>query len=177
MKLLATALLVSILRAPQYYQETLPGPFYESPESRRERLEPVAEELAEHAASLFEAAALIELGKAETNWARYVSERGCPNRPPKSPNCDGGRALGPFQLHRSACARAWAAEPGSREELHESTLCAIRLMRAGYRKCGDLPGAFAFYGARGCSSPLGARRADEHATVWKIVRIEHARFK
>jgi len=94
----------------------------------------VSEEIAAVAANRVEAATLAALAWHETKLSRLVLEGHC-DQLPKGMRCDGGRALGPWQLHQQACPKAWAlATPnggpeGQRESLREQARCAIRLLR------------------------------------------------
>jgi hypothetical protein len=128
----ASALLAVLLALPPYYLER-------GDPTRAPRLEAVAQELAAYPPDV--AAGLIAIGDAETHWARYVGE-GCYQIPRHAPDCDGGRALGYWQLHRSTCPAAFVSPPWSRESLHEQVACAARLWDGQSRRCLPAGGGF-----------------------------------
>lgn len=118
----------------------------------------VSEEIAIVSANRVEAATLMALAYHETKLAKLVMEGHC-DQLPKGMQCDSGKALGVFQLHKEACPAAWAlATPnggpeGQRESLHEQARCAIRLLRwNAQRGKGVAPtplhGAFSGYAAQ-----------------------------
>jgi hypothetical protein len=118
----------------------------------------VSKEIAAVAANRVEAATLMALAYHETKLSKLVMEGHC-DQLPKGMQCDGGKALGVWQLHKEACPAAWAlATPnggpeGQRESLHEQARCAIRLLRWNAKRGkgaapSELRAAFAGYAAR-----------------------------
>lgn len=147
---LQAAILVALLRLPPFALDA------ESPDARSRRLADVAAAIAEAShGDRLSAAAAVALGWTETKFAALVQEDRC-HEMPRGQRCDGGRALGVWQLHRAACPAAWS----ERGNLLLQARCAIRLLRAGRYQCGSLSGAFAFYGGRRCSWSGGFERAE-----------------
>ncbi|HVU03264.1 MAG TPA: hypothetical protein VHE30_16000 [Polyangiaceae bacterium] len=131
---------------------TYVGDRTDTPEERAALYRPVAEAIAEASRTNAEAAMLVSLAFHETNLARFVIEGRCKDGPPGQ-RCDGGKARGVFQLHRSACPDAWRLPDGSAESIRAEASCAIKLLRwNGKRGKGRAPSfahaAYAGYGAR-----------------------------
>lgn len=121
------------------------------------------------------AAALIELGHAESRWARYVLEGRCADGP-RGARCDwdyrarAPRARGPWQVW-SWCRDAWSHEDGSTAALRGGARCAARALSGAKRRCqgthaaGDWAGMFSGYRANACTWGPAAGRARRMATV------------
>lgn len=145
--------------------------------SRRARLDAVASAIAEASERYADpprvAAALLVIGRRESHWARYVGEGRC-SEGPVGMRCDPdkkgvARARTYWQLWSKACAPAWEASPGSREELSAAAKCAAGLWVGASQRCQDAPdgaiaGAFAGYRS-GCLWKGGKPRAQEWAIV------------
>jgi hypothetical protein len=108
----------------------------ESPEERALRLQPVAAEIWDASVNRPSgysraqwAAVMGALSWHETRLAKYVHAARCSDGPRGERECDSGKALGLFQVHRAACQEAWATEAGSHAELSASARCAARLLR------------------------------------------------
>ncbi len=136
MTLSAEAVLTLILSLPTWHED-LALPL----ETRNDYLRPVAEAIAEVAKNRSEARALVTVALHESRFARAVIEGRC-DEMPLGARCDNGRARGPWQVHRW-CKAAWENQDGSLEALRGGARCALRYMRAGYRRCKSLNGAFA----------------------------------
>src|SRR5690606_2825096 len=98
---------------------------------------------------------------------RYVQVGEC-EAGPVGARCDGGRARGIWQQHKSACPSVWEQEPGSIEELREGARCASRLMYGALRRCrtrapSALVGAFSGYAGASCNWAPARKR---ERTVW-----------
>jgi hypothetical protein len=151
---MTAALLALLLAQPAYYLER-PDP------TRQARLELVAAELAAYPPDV--AAGLAVIGHRESGWARYVAE-GCYQVPRRAPNCDGGRALGYWQLHRGACPAAWLSPPWTRASLHEQVACAVRLWDGASRRCLPSGGGF------GCIWADRSWSATRWATAYSVLQ-------
>lgn len=137
---------------------------------------PIAEAIAAVAADKAEAAAMISLGWHETKFSRLVLEGRC-HELPAGMRCDGGRALGPWQLHQAACPSAWVlATPTSSPEAQIASLpaqarCVVTLLRWGARRYGrsvePLLGAFGAYSTQGWQWSGAAARARTVGLVLK----------
>lgn len=79
------------------------------------------------------AAELATIVFHETRFARYVAEDRCAEGPQGRQECDGGRALGVFQLGPSF--RRGVSGPPSRERLRAEALEAGRALDLGYDRC------------------------------------------
>lgn len=124
------SLVLAVLLSLPHYT----GDRSDTPEERAALLGPVASAIAAAAKNEREAAVLVTLGFHESAFARYVVEGRCKDGPPGA-QCDGGLARGPWQVH-SWCRPLWTAQDGSSEALHAGALCAVRLTRTAYVKCG-----------------------------------------
>lgn len=96
--------------------------------AREARLRPVAMAIAGAVKTEDEASAMLALGEHETHYAEHVLGGHC-ELMPKGERCDGGRARGPWQVHRDACPVSWQFAPGDVNSLPVEAGCAIRLMR------------------------------------------------
>lgn len=146
----AAALLALLLAQPAYYLER-------GDTTRAPRLELVASELAAYPPDV--AAGLVAVGYAESGWARYVAE-GCYQVPRGAPNCDGGRALGYWQLHRTTCPAAFSVPPWTRASLREQVACSARLWDGQSRRCLERGGGF------GCVWADRSWSAERWATIF-----------
>lgn len=123
---------------------------------RRNRLSEVALAISTACGSNIElCAAEVILGDRETHYASLVQQNRC-REMPAGQRCDGGRALGPWQLHRAACPKAWEAPL----DLTIQARCVAGLLRWGKRSCGRWSGAFSYYalGRGECDWVGGGRR-------------------
>ncbi len=154
-----------------------------TPEAREARLAPVARAVSNAAKTLDEAAILVALGEHETHYAEHVLAGHC-DQMPEGERCDGGKARGPWQLHKEACQAAWVLPDSSPEALDAEAGCALRLMRwyavtkMAYQRDTPSPriapdcknamrAAFAGMGALPCDW-IGAEKRE--ATAWEIRR-------
>lgn len=120
--------------------------------------------------SIYElAAAIIILGKEESRWASHIQMGMCGKHPKsRRGECDGGRAVSPYQLHRNN-----HMTPADWEELQTvagaplATRFAARYLVGYYRICGHWEGAFASYGTGRIMCDMDA--ADTVAP-WKWVK-------
>jgi hypothetical protein len=150
---LLNATLAVMLAFPAYSLEQ------EDPESRRARLTDVAEAICgATGGSPTRAAALVTLWWMESSGAAYVQE-GCLEVPKGAPDCDGGRAATPWQLHHSACPALRELTPGSYEWLAEGAKCADRQFASAYWRCHlGWWGAFSGYAGIRCDAPWAEKR-------------------
>jgi hypothetical protein len=137
---LEATLFGALLALPPYYRE--PGDT-----TREARFRVVAHELSGLRPAV--ATALIKIGQAESGFAAYVGA-GCLVIPKGAPNCDGGRALGYWQLHRSTCPAAWRFPPWTIESLREQVTCAARLYQGAASRCLPANGSHSWPQAFGC---------------------------
>lgn len=142
-------------------------------ESREARLAPVAHAVSAASRTLDEAAVLMALGEHETNYAEHVLAGHC-DQMPEGERCDGGRARGPWQLHKEACPVAWALPDGSQEALDAEAGCAIRLLRWNAvrgREHTITPGhaAFAGYAARDWGWPGAEKRVKTSREIYRAL--------
>jgi len=152
----------------------------EPPETRRERVSPIAYHCTAYARTRNELAACLTLPIRETAVARYVQEGRCSDGP-VGERCDEGRARGPWQLHRATCPALWRTPPGSPEALRAGARCAVSLWRYALRRCrgrhpgGDLQGAYAGYrGGASCSwrgGPRNGTAARARTHRWVLGRL------
>lgn len=173
------------------------APFYgdkETPERRLVRLESAAEAMAAAAEKyrdrippLMTAAALITLGKHESNFAQFVGEGRCLDGP-KGMRCDQDpstgepRARSYYQLWKVACPKLWETEPGSREEQMVAADCAIVNWAKGWHACGPkhpdgrIAGAFAGYRTQSnCKWAPAKKRASTMAHFQSKLNAEKRR--
>lgn len=123
------------------------------------------------------AAALVALGQHESTWARYIGEDRCPEGPEGmrcDPDADGKpRALGYWQLHRTACPAAWSLAP-SLDRLFIEAECAAQAFALAADRCygknpdGVIAGALAGYRGK-CDASDGALRARTWATFHSVL--------
>lgn len=103
-----------------------------SVEERTELDRPYAEAVAKAAHTYWEAALLMSQAISETHMARYVIEGRC-MQGPAGYRCDPRhgvpRARGVWQLHETACKRAWALPESSYESIMFEAECAMQSMR------------------------------------------------
>lgn len=110
-----------------------------------------------------DAALLIALGEAESDFAGYVGA-GCVDVPPGAPDCDKGKARSYWQAWRVACPQAWELPRGEAATAAFAS-CARRRFWGAVRRCrgrhpsGPLAGGFSGYAGRGCDWPGGTARA------------------
>jgi hypothetical protein len=154
----AFAILALLNQAPVHFTDR-----DEPPSAREARLKRIA--YAIHAATKDprEQKALVVIAVAESTLARYVQEGRCMDGP-RGSRCDPKdgrpRARTVWQLWRQTCPAAWAAKPGSEEELGSGAVCTVRLVRSGWARCQTIEGMFAaMYGRPQCVSPRSAERA------------------
>lgn len=151
----------------------------EAPAARDARLRQVAVVISEAARDYEEAAALIELGDAESRYARYVMEGRCLDGPrhaqcDRDPRTGRPRAVTPWQVW-SWCQEAHRATPGSEEQLRAGAECAARHWRSAKRRCADrnpdaLVGAFSGYRGGSCAWGPAVRRAHRAREVEALLK-------
>lgn len=121
---------------------------------------------------LVPAAALVALGQHESTWAEYIGEDRCKDGP-DGMQCDPDehgkpRALGYWQLHRSACPKAWDHAPSAERLLIEAE-CAVNAFARAADRCfsknpkGTIAGALAGYRGK-CDTT----DADLRARTWDV---------
>lgn len=184
---LKTAVLTLLLQAPPHWSDV-----DEDPDTRRARLDVTAADIAE--ASLVKpkgwgstwpaldvAAAMVNLGKRESNWARYVAD-GCQVLPvhPKTgkpaAHCDRGRAHAYWQVWAVGCPALVGIVRGSREEQQAVARCSARLFVAALVRCREVDadvmvGAYAGYRSK-CDIVADTRdRARTHYEVKSKLRV------
>jgi len=169
---LLSATLAVMLAFPAYSKET------EDPESRRARLTDVAQAICSATnGSPTRAAALVTLWWKESSGAAYVQD-GCLKEdiPKGAPDCDGGLAATPWQLHHPVCPSLRDMHPGSYEWLEAGAKCADRQFRAAYWRCHlGWWGAFSGYAGLRCDSPWAEKRKNTMGEILGKIRKEIAR--
>jgi hypothetical protein len=155
----------------------------EDPLSRSERLSDIALVVSIVAPSINRSTTLIETGRSETHFARYVGEGRCLDGPPGmrcNPDSNGlPRSLSYWQLERSACPALFDAEDGTLEALCIAADCANHIWWAQYWRCysknpdGPIAGAFSGY-ATGESCVW--KPATQRAARWYAVRNDLGRL-
>jgi hypothetical protein len=153
-------ILAALLRLPQSFLD------HDTPEERIELLTPVSESIFLEARNDEEAAALIAHSWNETKNARLVLTGHC-DQMPKGQQCDGGKARGPFQVHRW-CTDAWEVPDGTLESYRAGAHCVLKTLRFGYAHCHTWEGAFA--GLRG-QAVCDWDRSEAYAKVQKQVLV------
>jgi hypothetical protein len=159
---LKAAVLALLLQAPAHWSDA-----DEAPTDRAARLDVAAADIAE--ASLVKpagwgrtwpaldvAAAMVNLGQRESQWARYVAG-GCQLPLPVNPrtgkaaaHCDRGRAHAYWQVWAVGCPALVGVVRGSREEQVATARCSARLFVAALVRCKEVDpdvmvGAYAGY--------------------------------
>ncbi len=186
---LKTAVLALLLQVPPHWSDKT-----EDPDTRRARLDVAAADIAE--AALFKpkgwgpmwpaldvAAAMVNLGRAESQWARYVAD-GCQLPLPVNPttgkaaaDCDDRRAHAYWQVWAVGCPALVGIVRGSRVEQQATARCSARLFVAALVRCRSVDtdamvGAYAGYRSK-CDIVEGAReRARKHYEVKSKLRAE-----
>ena len=143
MTLKAILLLFGLL--PTYREDT-PG----SPEKRAQQ-SALSHAIAAEKLTPDQTAFLLAWGDAETRFSLRIGAGRC-----KPWECDRGRARGPWQLHRDASMTAdtWSRMHGL-ENVPVQAREAAKKVRWALRECrGDVKGAFAVLGGRGCSGTI-----------------------
>jgi hypothetical protein len=140
--LLPTAALLTVLSSlPPASDEAEP------PEERTERLGAVAVAVAKAVDATpwpgprgELAALLVAQGYAESGFSRRIQLGQCRPR-----ECDGGRAHGPWQIHRGGIVPwdSWVAM--GQGDVEQGALYAARILASTYRACGSLEGAIGLY--------------------------------
>lgn len=123
----------------------------EPEDQRAERLERFASTISNAATDRESRSALLVLTLYESRAARYVVENRCADGPRGLLECDEGRAVGPWQLHKAHHLK---------HDLDAQARRAAALWRYHRRRCGSIEGAFAGYATGGsCSWSEAALRA------------------
>lgn len=104
---------------------------------RYNRLKPLAEAVKVVAATNEEAARLLATAYVESFFADYVGSDRCSDGPRGKDECDGGKARGFFQLHRSTCPVIWKMAP-SKERLILEATCALSYLEKSSRMCANI---------------------------------------
>jgi hypothetical protein len=161
---LKSAVLALLLQTPPHWSD-----IGEDPAARADRLSQTAVEVAMAALykptswrgawpSLDIAAALVNLGKRESQWARYVAD-GChalpvnPDTGRPAAHCDHGRARSYWQVWAVGCPALVTLPRGAAEEPATVALCAARLFASALIRCratdsDPMVGAYAGYRSR-----------------------------
>src|SRR3954462_1603739 len=111
----------------------------------------IAESVAKYTRNAEEAMFEIAWGKNESQYMERIINNDC-----KRWECDHGRAVGAWQLHRGAAGDDWAILPGN---IDAQARAAARMTRFALHACpgtGDarILGAFRVLGGHSCSSPI-----------------------
>jgi hypothetical protein len=164
-EMLLQATLTVMLAFPAYSLER------EDSEARRARLTDVAEAIcATTNGHRTRTAALVTLWWRESSGAAYV-QAGCREVPKGAPDCDGGLAATPWQLHHPACPQLRDLVPGSREWLFAGARCADRQMVAAYWRCHlGWWGAFSGYAGIRCDQPWAEKRSHDMGDILARIR-------
>lgn len=185
---LKAAVLALLVQVPAHWSDV-----DEDPGARRARLDVAAGDIAEAALvkpagwgptwpALDVAAAMVNLGRAESQWARYVAD-GCHELPvnPRTgkavAHCDRGRAHAYWQVWAVGCPALVDVERGSRAEQVAAARCSARLFVSAFVRCKEadkdwMVGAYAGYRSK-CDIVEGTRqRAAAHYEVKVKLRAE-----
>lgn len=148
----------------------------EDPESRRARFTDVAQAICSATdGSPTRTAALVTIWWKESSGAAYVQD-GCLEVPKGAPDCDGGRAATPWQLHHSACPSLRDFPLGSYEWLSVGAKCADRQFAAAYHRCHlGWWGAFSGYAGARCDWRWAEKRKDTMGVILGEIRREMSR--
>jgi hypothetical protein len=148
----------------------------EAAAARVSRLTIAAESISAVARNRGEVAALIALGRHESNFSALVQAGRC-SELHMLHACDNGKARGVWQLHAEACPAAYAFADGSIESIRAEAQCAIRLLRWNAERGREhtltpLHAAFAGYAAKA----WGWSGADERVRTTRAVlaRLERS---
>lgn len=156
----AEAVLAAMLSLAPYHADADEGD-----SARAALLAPVASAIVEATGDRTERAFLVAQAWHETKYARYVLEDRCADGPVGA-RCDGGRATGPWQVHRW-CSAAWTGTPA--ERYIGGARCALRMWRHGLARCkGARAGGFAAQSggiAGRCDNHRWSRRVRTMTTV------------
>jgi hypothetical protein len=173
MDLMNGILAILLAMAPSVYDT-------EGPDARRERMGELAEIIAEVAEGRpSDAAALLTLGRFESNFAQYVGE-GCVTVPKGAADCDNGRARSYWQMWQVACPAGWKTERGSREATEAFARCAVRHFRGALARCRTrtrlsyIAGGFAGYRGPSCDWQPAEDRAKGY---WTLLGAIQAKLK
>lgn len=134
-------------------------------DEREALLQPLAYEISMVSRTPSEGALLVAVAFHESGFARYVLTGHCSEGPPGQ-RCDGGKARGPWQLHRQACPAAW----GPTGDLRTEATCALALLRWGGQQCREhartpVLGAVGMFAGRGCHWSGAETRAKTATTL------------
>lgn len=185
---LKTAVLALLLQVPPHWSD-----LDEAPSARATRLTEAAGDIAEAALvkpkgwgpvwpALDVAAAMVNLGKAESTWARYVAD-GCrvlpvhPKTGKSAAHCDRGRAHAYWQVWAVGCPALVDVERGSRAEQQAAAKCAARLFVSAFVRCREtdpdvMVGAYAGYRSK-CDMFDGVRqRVLTHNQTKSLLRVQ-----
>lgn len=123
-------------------------------ELRAARAAPVVSAVLEATDSPSERSDLLVIAYAESRLASYVLEGRC-HEGPVGQRCDGGRAWGPWQVHR--WCKSWGYD--TPEGLVGQARCALSRLRMARAICRSRAGGLAGYrgGAPDCDPARGAR--------------------
>lgn len=132
----------------------------ETAAERDQRLDDVSEAIDLAARDDSEAAALLAIGGAESNFAGYVV-RGChyPDGIPRgAAHCDLGKSRSPWQMKITACRQGWALPRGSDAALKAFAVCARKRFLGALKRCSGrhqsrdpIAGAMAGYRSISCT--------------------------
>ena len=120
-------------------------------DGKRAQLEAIARAVAAVSKTADQAAFLLAWGKAETNFSLRIHRGDC--RPWE---CDGGKARGPWQLHRVGMPdELWAKMIGV-ENVQTQAEQALREVQWAFNICprDHVRGAFRVLAGHGCTQPL-----------------------
>lgn len=149
----------------------------ETPAQREARLRVAAEAMVEVTGGRASGvAALIAVGKHESEFSQYVGEGRCLEGP-AGQRCDNGLARQYWQVHKH-CTALWEADAGSRTAVVEGARCAYRRLRWGYRVCRTDTDRFAcvlsFYGRSRSDWAPGRKRVKTFDWALAKLATEHA---
>jgi hypothetical protein len=184
---LCCRVLAVLLALPKFSAEPTP----ETDAARESRLRPYGSAIADAteyrprgiSAELW-AAALVELGRAESGFAAYVTDDRClegPYRCDVDPETGAPRARGAFQVWRAprepypACRAVWALPHDHVHRRRAEAVCASQRLAGAYHRCrgrhpdGDIAAAFAGFRSIDCEwAPAGARSARAYALAGRL---------
>lgn len=151
----AAAIAAWLLGHPGYLDRNMP------PEQRAPMVQRYADAMAAEDLNADEAATLLAQGYEDTKFAFLVLADRC-DEMPAGQRCDGGKARGPFGLHRSACKSAYEHPAGSDESIQWEVRCTLGLLYFHSKRClphaaSPLLAMFGGMGGSGCHA-IGAAR-------------------
>lgn len=109
----------------------------EPEESRNRRLDHAARAVVNVARDVTEVAALLTIGRAESNWAGYVWA-GCryPDGIPEgASDCDKGKSRSYWQMKEETCRAGWSLERGDPRAVYVFAACAAKHWRSALTRC------------------------------------------